>query len=566
MLAWLKRSAVLRFAVAVLFAVPLTLMSAQTAQAAAAVDSAYKLSISVGGFADVNCTGMVTWGGHDTWNIYGGRCDAGLDTNPFYDEPGGPDTLFKVSLRGTGDEVCSASEGTFGEHPDNTRWTNVGLLEAFGVVQAGCVPEELCITIEHPGYAVAVTTGCSDINAPTTASLDCMDGQVTVQAPVKVGEPYIAPRGIADYNWVQDVRWNITATSGAWTAYLLMRPFPTQGANAVLTPQAGDPKPGNPLGWYREIYEPQTGVPYEAVQQVVVSEAWRRYGDVQEDPKAITGVVVGAGIYRDDYPQGFSWSAQRNLPSVHGSGMIGRSNVAYCSFYWGEKVYDAVGSNEDEPSGPLVTDGGSGGGGDVDEPEEEPDEANWWSALWAALKGIVSVLGKIAGAVLQLPGKILDGFLRLVIPDGNPFAEGIDDIVDSAADSEVGSWASAITGVFGGSEGGAGGPNGVGSGVASEGLNVPAPPASFHGCDGPEINIGRIIPDGMPSTLGKVYPFSSCSGKSAEMAHWSRLILTIVVSVGGGLKMLEMLLVSSGALKNTETLLAYDWSSARRYE
>ena len=289
-----------------------------------------------------------------------------------------------------------------------------------------------------------------------------------------------------------------------------------------------------------------------------------------------SGNVIGVGWY---YSEGGrqDWAA---YPGTAGQPYLGLTDPGNCKFYWGTKIAYTPSDDTDEPLGAVPT---SGGGDDtppdLDDPGDPGDDGgtdcgfsftdpsswagagicqlvkaiasvvDWLGKIFGVLGSILGVLGDLAGtiadaiadAIAAAFGTLGDVLTALFVPDENPFADFKSDMDDSYEDSSASDWGDALQGY---AEPG-------GSGAGSRGI------ASSSGCEGPAVTWDGFAKVGMPATW---HPLAACSGTASDMAYWCHLLLTLLIVVGGGVKIIEMFMTQLGILKNTHTLTAFDWS------
>lgn len=216
------------------------------------------------------------------------------------------------------------------------------------------------------------------------------------------------------------------------------------------------------------------------------------------------------------------------LPTSQTVGSWARTDPAKCSFYFGPKAFDDLGSNADEPYGadtsvgnsgePVVTDPTPPAVTDPVTPKEDAcqfklsDPSSWLSGGMCAAVGllgeIMRLLINLVQAVIGLPAKIvtglLDGFAALFVPDQA--------VMDGVAGTTRASWNSSSVGTM----------------FTSLGSVFSA--LSFPGngsCKGPkwDLKVGTMVDQTM-------YPLDACSGATATAATLFRAGIMLSVILG----------------------------------
>jgi hypothetical protein len=258
------------------------------------------------------------------------------------------------------------------------------------------------------------------------------------------------------------------------------------------------------------------------------------------------------------------------LPQEIAYGMVGVNDANRCSYYWGVKIAVVPDSDIDEPIGPIT---GADGPTEptVTAPVTETDDTcsgfsltdplSWAGAgiceLVKAFKSVVGVMGDLLEAVLGLAQALLDGLSDLLnalfVPSEGAFSDAMDSVQGAADTGDIGNWKDTATSAFNVTpdSGGSSARTVPGGGVA---------PRSSGGCAGPSFTWDKLASVGLPTSI---QPLNACSGTGATMAGWSHLLLTVLIGVGGVLKLVQMIFAGLGFVKQTNILTGADWTSDR---
>lgn len=593
MLMWLRRSRLLRL-VLVTFMVPLMLLTSSNAATAAGVWQKTRHQIDFDGIRGVSAYGTVRCDLETIRESVGrgdiqirGVCRGSVDLSPGWAQPGEPGSPYRVRFVGDGCAGVS-TEGLLSDHSADG-WARVaGQFGPYSVGGSNCAPAEVCIALNDDkrsaGGEYPWRESCAAVSMPVLEA-ECLDGAVRVNAPV-LAEPYdrfiyTEQRQYDWHAWMQKATLGYEIpVEGTWRMYAVIGPpglvqeethpyqwehYGTTSASAWATlrdiPYTGAVEPMRIITTLLD----SSGAPLEGWIETALSQRWRQTAG--NGPFAPDGQIMGVGIFRVEGNLGLS----ARVPEVEGSGpeaQVGVHDLGRCAFYWGDKLWDdGSPGGVDEPAGSLVQPSPPGEEPPVeDDDDQEPDESNWWSAL-------LELMRQLVGAVFALPGKIISGIgglLRdLFIPADGFLDDGLQELRDQADDSNIGDWNDAFAGLFSaGASGKAGVPAVGGESLAGRtSATAQSAPSGLDfgggGCQGPSVDIGRIIPDGMGSEMDTIHPFSACEGITAEMAGWSRLLSSLFIALFGGFKMFGYVASASFGLKQTEIMRGFDWQSDR---
>lgn len=524
-------------------------------------------------YGDVNCAVSI---GREitTQSIFAqGSCQGGMDLSPAfaqYGEQGGPG---RVWVEGSG---CESKRSSFILSPSehDASWRIAGTIPLHSLDEPGsCMPAQVCIQLKPedakwwPGDDSSEGRFACGPAALSAGDSRCRYGQVyqpVVHPEVKYGV-YAERRTPKKYVTFLHA---LTDDEPDWAFYGVFRVKSTLDVSAGGMGYSNNvpnrAKPGEMLITQHKI-APLNELP--SVMRFPVAAQRPNRPELSEYEFSFTGPfereLIGVGVLRRSGPFNAVTTTYAPSPTSAQNGGIGRHDPSTCHFYWGEKVWDdGQPFGPDEPAhgldqAPVIP----GQDAPIDEipVDDAPSESMWWSALWGVLK-------ELARSIMGIPGAILDGLNALFTAPAGLLQSQIKSLTDGFKSSNAGDWEDMFAGVFAGRASSpmrAGSPEG---GAAHSAMRSPGHTADWgSGCSGPGVDLSGILPEdvtvaGLPD--GEMHPFQACEGMAVELAHWSRLLITIIVGIGAGVKIFEYIGRSAGAIQQNQILLSHDWSSA----
>lgn len=432
----------------------------------------------------------------------GGYCKGGPDGTPgFCSLYEAPCTVGTISVQTQTGDVCG-SAGWEGISSSGTISKTL-MMGSASIPIADCDPVQICVTLtaDPSGpFGGSTSSGCAatglDPAVEPPSAYECVNGSVGAvprsDARNHPGMPYAesvsggtSHKGWWDHDTAQMVG-DPAATAGAWVEYAIIR---NAEAPSYLVSFDGT---SVPVHINARSFAP--GV-------TLTSDPWRTEvagidTEINVDAQTADDVVIGRGVY---WAPTTSADTRRRIQvgTSNTAGLIGITDSARCSWYWGDVVANRPEDTTETPIGPVataippptVTD-------PPPVPPPDPDPTSGLDFGWLA-----ALLGKLIDAVTGLVGAILDGLKALFIP-----SQGF---LDNRINNLSGAWDNTAIGKLGTALG-------------------DITPGGVSGCGGMPL----VVDFGNGVTISESIG-AACSGPMASAAGMVRMALSAVLVLGG---------------------------------